>query len=197
MMRRKSFAFALAAVAALCVAAGGSARSEKTIQLRLRDGFVVKDTHIVCAVEISHALLPGIKVMGCEFANSKGAVPKTYEVVLGVNGAVAMARVGSGAALKTVFKRTPSVLGASGPRLYEIASGDSATVKGTAITCATTGKKTGARNTIVVTCFKLNTATGKARPNSYGIGITDGGAFIVHFDAKSKPTAVKLAQHGK
>jgi hypothetical protein len=197
MMRRKTFAFALAAVAALCVAAGGSARSEKTIQLRLRDGFVVKNTHILCAVEISHTLLPGTKVTGCEFANSKGAVPKTYEVVLGVDGSVAMAKVASGGALKPVFKRTPSVLGASGPRLYAISSGDGVTVKGTAITCATTGKKTAARNTIVVTCFKLNTATAKARPGSYGIGITDGGAFIVHFDAKSKPTPVKVAQHGK
>jgi len=196
-MRRAAFAFALAAAVALCAASGGSARSEKTIQLRLRDGFVVKNTHILCAVEISHTLLPGVKVTGCEFANSKGAVPKTYEVVLGVNGAVAMARVGAGGALETVFKRAPSVLGAAPPRLYEIASGDSITVKGTSITCVTSGKKSGAKNTIVVSCFKLNAATGKARPNSYGFGITDGGAFVVHFDAKSKPTPIKLAQHGK
>ena len=196
-MRRALFVFATVAAVTLGTTAAGSARSERIIQLRLRDGFVVKDTHILCAVELSKTLIPGVKVMGCEFATTTGAVPKTYEVVLGVNGAVVMARVGKGGAPSIVFRRTPSVAGATTtPKLYAIASGDSVTVKGTAISCATTGKKSGAKNTIVVTCFKFDPSIGKARPNSYGIGITDGGAFIVHFDAKSKATPVKTAQHG-
>ena len=70
-------------------------------------------------------------------------------------------------------------------------------MKGTALSCATTGKKTAKANTIVVTCFKLDLATGKARANSYGFGITDGGAFVVKFDAKAKAKPVKVVEHGK
>jgi hypothetical protein len=196
-MRRALLVLAAAAAAALVVAPEGSPRSDKIVELRVRDGFTVKDTHILCAVEISKALIPGIKVVGCEFASRQGGVPGTYEVVLGVDGRVALARVTKGGAPSVVYRRKPSVVGARTPKLYFLASGDGVTVKGTAITCAINGKKSGKQNSIAVTCFKLDRSSGKARPNAYGIGITDGGAFIVHFDSKSKAKPVKVVEHGK
>ena len=198
MTRRRLVAFAAVAVVALvAAAAAGSASTAKVVQLRLHDGFVVKNTHILCADVVSESLIPKTKVIACEFASRTGAVPKTYEVALGVNGEVALARVNKGGPASVVFRRKLSVVGAAAPKLYDLVSGDGVTVKGTALTCATTGKKTAKANTIVVTCFKLDLATGKARANSYGFGITDGGAFVVHFDAKAKATPVKVVQHGK
>jgi hypothetical protein len=197
MTQRALLVSVVAASAALVLAASGSPSSAKVVELQVNDGFTVKNTHVVCAVETSKVLIPGVKVVGCEFANRQGAVPKTYEAALGVDGQVALARVRAGSPPLVVDHRKPSVLGARAPRLYYLVSGDSITVKGTAIICATAGKKSGTKNSIAVTCFKRDQSTGKARPNSYGIGITDGGAFIVHFDAKSKATPVKIVAHGK
>jgi len=196
-MRRRSFVFAAIAVVALSGAAAGSARTTKIVQLRLHDGFVVKDTHVLCAVVVSESLIPKTKVIACEFATRTGAVPKTYEVALGVNGEIALARVNKTGPATVVFRRTLSVVGAAEPKLYGLAPGDGVTIKGTALSCAINGKKTAKANTIAVTCFKLDLATGKARANSYGFGITDGGAFVVRFDAKARAKPVKVVEHGK
>lgn len=195
-MRRTLLVLAAAALGALALTAVASSRSAKNVELRIQDGFAVKNTHILCEVEVSKSLIPGVKVIGCVFASRSGAVPKTYEAALGVNGAVALARVNQ-TGPPTVVYRKPSVFGAASAKLYDLASGDSVTVKGTAITCVIAGKKSLTKNTIVVTCFKVDATTGKPRPNSYGFGITDGGAFIARFDAKSKAVPVKVVQHGK
>jgi hypothetical protein len=196
-MRRTLLALAAAAAVALLLAAAGSSRSAKIVQLQIKDGFTVKDSHILCEVETSKTLIAGVKVVACVFASRTGAVPKTYEVALGVNGEVALAKVNKSGPASVVLRRKPSVRGAHTARLYFVVSGDGVTVKGTAITCAINGKKSGSKNSIVVTCFKLDQSNGKGRPNSYGIGITDGGAFLVHFDAKSKGTPIKVVEHGK
>jgi hypothetical protein len=195
-MRRILIVLAAMAAVALTLSAGASSRSDKTVQLRIQDGFTVKNTHILCEVEISKSLIPGVKVIGCVFASRSGAVPKTYEAALGVNGAVALAKVNK-TGPPTVVSRKPSVSGADSPKLYYLASGDSVTVKGTAITCLIAGKKSLTKNTTVVTCFKIDAASGKPRPSTYGFGITDGGAFIARFDANSKAVPVKVVQHGK
>ena len=130
------------------------------------------------------------------FANRSGAVPKTYEVALGVDGEVALARAQKGAPASIILRRRPSVVSARTPRLYLLVPGDGATVKGTAITCAVGRQKFGGKPATTVACFKVS-ASKKPQPNSYGIGITDGGAFLVHFDAKSKGTPIKIVQHGK
>jgi hypothetical protein len=196
MMRRSIFALAAAATVALAVAAAGSSRSTKVIQLQISDGFTVKGTHVLCEVETSKTLIPGVKVVGCVFANRSGAVPKTYEVALGVDGEVALARVNKGAPASIVLRRKLSVVSARTPRLYLLASGDGVTVKGTAITCAVNRQKFGSKLATTVGCFKID-ASKKPRPNSYGIGITDGGAFLVKFDARSKGSPIKIVFHGK
>ncbi len=195
-MRRAIFALAAAATVALAVAAAGSARSAKIVQLQMNDGFTVKGTHVLCEVETSKVLIPGVKVIGCVFANRNGAVPKTYEVALGVGGQVALARVNKGAPASIVLRRKPSVVSTRTPRLYYLASGDGITVKGTAITCAVGRQKFSGKLATTVACFKI-AASKKPRPGSYGIGITDGGAFVVHFDAKSKGSPIKVVVHGK
>ncbi len=188
---------ALAGVAvALVLAGAGSARSEKVVQLGLHDEFAVKNTHILCALEISKTLIPGQKLVGCTFASAKGPVPRTYAVALAVNGQTVIAKVKANGTPSVVFRR-PSVVRHATASLHVLTTGDAVTVKGTAITCAINKQKTGTKSFIVVSCFKLDLKTGKARPNTYGIGITDGGAFIVHFDAKSKATPVKVVAHGK
>ena len=68
-------------------------------------------------------------------------------------------------------------------------------MKGTAITCAVSKQKFGGTPATTVACFKVNPQK-KPRANSYGIGITDGGAFLVHFDKKSKGSPVEVVQHG-
>jgi hypothetical protein len=196
MMRRVVFALAAAAVTVLALAGAGSSRSAKVIQLSVSDGFTVKGTHILCEVETSKTLIPGVKVIGCIFANRSGAVPKTYEVALGVNGEVALARAQKGAPATVILRRKLSVVSAHTPRLYLLAPGDGATVNETAITCAVGRQKFSGKPATAVACFKVGTS-GKPRPNSYGMGITDGGAFLVHFDAKSKGSPIKVVLHGK
>jgi hypothetical protein len=119
-----------------------------------------------------------------------------------VNGEAALGRVGTDGKLKVVTTRGGT---ATGPRkqgperkgqLRQVGVGSALLVKGTAITCAVNTQKFGGKATRTVACFKVNPEK-KPRPNSYGIGITDGGAFLVHFDAKSKGAPVKVVQHGK
>ena len=197
-MRRLTILAALAAVLAVPGGAGAAA----PITLRLNDGFVPTGTSIVCAVEVSRTLVPGAKLLNCFIATRKGPVVKTYTVALAVNGEVALGRVGAGGKVTVVMKR-----GGGGPvtrqsgngnagRVYRADIGSTFIVKGTAITCAVAKQTFAGKSAKVVACFKID-AAGKPRPNSYGIGITDGGAFIVHFDAKSKGTPIKIVQHGK
>ena len=80
-MRRAIFPLAVAAAGALAVAAAGSARSAEIVQLQMNDGFTVKGTHVLCEVETSKVLIPGVKVIGCVFANRSGAVPKTSVLI--------------------------------------------------------------------------------------------------------------------
>ena len=68
-MRRMFIAAALLA-AALALPAGAGASTAVT--LRLKDGFVVKGTSIVCAVELSKTLLPGEKILECFIATRQG-----------------------------------------------------------------------------------------------------------------------------
>ncbi len=200
-MRRMFIAVALLA-AALALPAGAGAGAGRTITLRLGDGFAVKKSNILCAVQISHTLVPGQKLVACYFIGPKGApLPKTYAVALAVNGEAALGRVGTDGKLEVVTTRG----GGSAPApagkerkgaLHSVGLGAAVLVKGTAITCAVSTQKFGGKPARTVACFKVNPKK-QPRPNSYGIGITDGGAFIVHFDKNSKGSPVKVVQHGK
>src|SRR5262245_15835870 len=170
--------------AALALPAGAGAGSN--ITLRLGDGFAVKKTHILCAVQISHTLVPGQKLVACYFWGPNGPVPKTYTVALAVNGEVALGRVGKDGKLTVVTTRG----GGSAPAptgqdrkgtLHQVGLASAILVKGTAITCAVSSRKFGGKQVPTVGCFKVNPKK-KPRPNSWGIGLTDGGAFLVHFD---------------
>jgi hypothetical protein len=196
MMRRLTILAVLAAV----LAVPASAAAAKPVTLRRNDGFVPKGTSIVCAVELSRTLIPGAKLLDCFIATRKGAVPNTYTVALAVNGEAALGRVGANGKLTVVMKRgggpfTRQSGNGNVGKVYRADVGSTYLVKGTAITCAVAKQKFGGKSATTVACFKLD-AAGKPRPNSYGIGITDGGAFLVHFDAKSKGTPIKIVQHG-
>src|SRR5262249_20631507 len=96
-----------------------------------------------------------------------------------------------------VVYRRPAVVGHADPSLHIIGTGDAILVRGTTITCPVNRQTIDAHKFVVVSCFKFDPKTGKGKPNSYGVGITDGGAFVVHFDAKSKATPVKVVAHGR
>jgi hypothetical protein len=197
-MRRTFVALALlAATLALPVGAGAAS----SITLRLGDGFAVKGSSVVCAVQLSATLVPGEKLVDCFIATGTGPVPKTYTVALAVNGEVALGRVGAKGKVTIVMTRGGGPVqkqggnGAPG-KLYAAKVGSAFLVKGTAITCGVDKAKFGGKTAITVACFKVDPSK-KPRPNSYGIGITDGGAFLVHFDAASKGAPIKVVQHGK
>jgi len=198
-MRRTVIAAALLAAALVLPAAAGAGSS---VTLRLGDGFAVKKSNILCAVQLSKTLVPGQKLIACYFWGPNGPVPKTYTVALAVNGEVALGRVGTNGKLKVVATRgaTPTGPRKLGPerkgKLHQVGDGSALLVKGTAITCGVNTQKFGGKQTETVACFKVNPQK-KPRPNSYGIGITDGGAFLVHFDKKSKGSPVEVVQHGK
>ena len=196
-MRRIVTAVALAAALAVPAAAGAGS----SFTLRLNDGFAVQGTSIVCAVQLSKTLLPGAKLIDCFIATKTGPVPKSYTVALAVNGEVALGRVGTGGKVTVVLKQGGGAVTKQRPssspgRLYKAAVGSTFLVKGTAITCGVAKEPFGGKKVITVACFKVN-ASKKPRPNTYGIGITDGGAFVVRFDAKSKGIPVKVVVHGK
>lgn len=197
MIRRLSLLAALAAALAVPAATAAPA----PILLNLDDGFVPKNTNIVCAVEVSKTLLPGAKLLDCFIATSRGAVPNTYTVALAVNGEVALGKVDAKGKLTVVMKR-----GGGGPfvhqrpsgsagKVYRAVVGSTYVVKGTPIACAVVKQTVGGTSGTAVTCFKL-AGSGKPVPNSYGIGITNGNAFLVHFDAGSKATPIKIVAHG-
>lgn len=200
MMRRWLLVSVLLALA-LPAAAGSTA----TRTIRLNDEFAVEKSHILCAVENSKTFIPGQKLIVCFLvANPKiGPAPKTYAVALAVNGEVALGRVTKGGGIQVVTTRTPSspsstptATGSRKGALYKVAVGTAILVKGTAITCAVSRQKFAGKSVITVACFKVSSSK-KPRPSSYGIGMTDGGAFLVHFDAKSKGAPIKVVQHGK
>ena len=196
MRRRLVILAALAAALALPVRAGAGS----SFTLRLNDGFVVKGTSIVCAVQISKSLLPGEKLVACYIATRQGLVAKSYVVALAVNGEVALGRVQKGGAVKVVMSRGGGGVVKTSPssrkgRVYDAKLKSAFLVKGTAITCAVAKQKFGAKTATTVACFKVNRSK-KPRPNSYGIGMTDGGAFLVKFGANSKASPIKIVQHG-
>jgi hypothetical protein len=193
MMRRE---LVIAALLAAALVSSVPAGATTAITLKLGDEFGVRGTHILCTVQLSKTFVPGQKIVGCLYATPKGPVPKTYAVALAVDGEVALGRVGANGAPKVIMRRKPAVLHAAGPKLYAVGIGSALIVKGTAITCGVSKQKFGGKLAVTVACFKINPAR-KPRPNSYGIGITDGGAFIVHFDAKSQGTPIKVVEHGK
>src|SRR6478672_7391682 len=103
-MRRMFIAVALL-IAALALPAGAGAGDASSITLRLGDGFAVKKSNILCAVQISHTLVPGQKLIACYFFGPKGPVAKTYTVGLAVNGKVGLGRVGKDGKLEVVTTR--------------------------------------------------------------------------------------------
>ncbi len=188
-------------LAALALALPTAAATGNSITLRLNDGFVVKGTNIVCAVQLSKTLVPGAKLVSCYLETRQGPVPKSYTVGLAVNGEVALGRVSKSGSVTVVKKLgggpyVPSASRSAPGRVYEATIGSVFLIKGTAITCGVSTQSFGGKKATTVACFKLNPAK-QPRANSYGIGITGGGAFLVHFDAKSKATPVKIVQHGK
>jgi hypothetical protein len=186
-------------VAVGATAASADAVATKTITLKLGDEFVVKDTHIVCTAQISRTLVRGRRLIGCAFADSKGPVVKTYAVGLSVNGEAVLAKVKPDGTPQVVTRRKPAVArreAATQPRLYRLAPGDSVLVNDSALACAINKQTIAKRSTIVISCFLFDVAKRKARSNSYGFGITDGGAFLVHFDKNSVPTIVTSKKHG-
>jgi hypothetical protein len=163
----------------------------------------VKKSHILCAVQISKSLVPGKKLVACFWVGSpnSGPAPKTYGVALAVNGEAVLAKVGADGQIKIVKR----VGGKPGPKqgplartgkLFAVGVGSALQVKGSAIRCAVAKQSFGTKKKVTaVGCFKVGD-NGKPRPNSYGISITDGGALLVHFDARSKGSPVEVAQHG-
>ena len=181
----------------LALAAAAGARSEKIIRIGLHDEFAVRNTHILCEVEVSHTLIPGQELVGCAFLSAnRQPVPKTYAVALAVNGRVVLAKVKANGTPKVVYRR-PAVVRHTDPSLHIVSAGDGIIVRGTSITCSVNKQKAASNTFIVVSCFKIDLKTGKAKPNSYGVGITDGGAFVAHFDAKSKAVPIKVVAHGR
>ena len=83
----------VAALGAATFALPAGAATAPSVTLRLNDGFVVKGTNIVCAVQLSKTLVPGAKLASCFLETRQGPVPKSYTVALAVNGEVAMGRV--------------------------------------------------------------------------------------------------------
>ena len=72
-MRRTVIVVALlAAVLALPAGAGAG----NTVTLRLGDGFAVKQSHILCAVQLSKTLVPGQKLVACYFWGAERACPE-------------------------------------------------------------------------------------------------------------------------
>jgi len=198
---RRTFIVVALLTAALVLPAAGTGAAGKAITLRLGDGIAVKKTHILCAVQISHTLVPGQKLIACYFYGPKGPQPKTYAVGLAVNGVAALGRVGTDGKLQVVTTRGGGSAPSAGAKeregqLHEVGLDTAVLVKGTAITCAVSTQKFGGQPARTVACFKVNPKK-KPRANSWGVGITDGGAFIVHFDKHSKGAPVKLVQHGK
>jgi hypothetical protein len=186
----------LAAAAALALAAPAGA--SPVVTLHVNDEFAVKNTHILCAVQISKTLVPGQKLIACFYATPKGPVAGSYTTALAVNGEVALAKIGADGKPKVVMTRKPAVVArhAADPKLYAVGLNTVLVVKGTAITCAVKKQLFAGRSATTVGCIKIN-AQKKARPGSYGFGITDGGAFLVHFDSKSRAVPIKIVQHGK
>jgi hypothetical protein len=197
-MRR---AIVVAALAAAVLALPAGAASVASTTLRLNDGFVVKGTNIVCAVQLSKTLVPGAKLVSCFLETRQGPVAKSYTVALATNGEVALGRVSKSGKVTAVKKLGGGPVvkqaGRSAPgKVYDAQVGSVFLVKGTAMTCAVSKQSFGGKTkATTVACFKLNPAR-KPRANSYGIGITGGGAFLVHFDAKSKGQPVVVVQHG-
>src|SRR5215831_3827201 len=140
-MRRTviAVAFALLAVA---LPDGAGAAAGKSITLRLGDGFYVKKTHILCAVQLSKTLVPGQKLIACYFWGPNGPAPKTYTVALALNGEAAIGRVGEDGKLNVVTTRggTPTGPTKQGPerkgQLHQVGVGSALLVRGSAITCA-------------------------------------------------------------
>ena len=128
-------------------------------------------------------------------------MPKTYAVGLAVNGEAVLAKVGSNHQITIVKKYGGKPGPPDGPvartgELFKVDVGAALAVKNSAVRCAVTKQDFSGKKAKTVGCFKVG-ANGKPRPNSYGVGITDGGAFIVHFDAQSKGSPVKVVEHGK
>ncbi len=179
----------VAASLALAVPAAADTAGQ-VFKLKIGDGFTVSGTHIVCAAQVSKTLLPGKRLIGCAFSNSKGPLVGTYTVALAADGEVVAARVKTDGSAGVVYRRKPSVAG--GPaKLYTVKVNDVVLFTGTNITCSV-NKSSGGTAT---SCFPFSPAKGNALPNTYGVGITDKIAFVVHFDAKSKSTPVKVLQH--
>jgi hypothetical protein len=194
------FAAALLTAALAWPAATGAAN---LVTLRVNDEFGVKKSHILCAAQISKSLVPGKKLVACFLvANPKvGPAPKSYAVALTVTGEAVLAKVGKNGQITIVTKLGGNPGPSAGPlnrtgKLYTVPLGTALALKNSAIRCAVAKQDFGGKKAATVGCFKVG-ANKKPRPNSYGIGITDGGAFILRFGADSKGTPVKVVQHGK
>ena len=194
----KRLALVAATLAVFALPAGAATVPSTT--LRLNDGFVVKGTNIVCAVQLSKTLVPGAKLVSCFLETRSGPVPKSYTVALAVNGEVALGRVTKGGNVTVVKKLGGGPFAKQASRsapgkVYEAKVGSAFLVKGTAITCGVANQSFGGKSATTVACFKVNKSR-KPQPSSYGIGITGGGAFLVRFDAKSKASPVVVVRHG-
>src|SRR6476660_5115950 len=64
----------LTAALALPAGAGAGAGAGSSITIRLGDGIAVKKSHILCAVQVSHTLVPGQKLVACYFIGRKGTL---------------------------------------------------------------------------------------------------------------------------
>ena len=122
---------------ALPVEAGAAA---PVVKLKIGDGFVVTGSHVVCAAQVSKTLLPGDRVIGCAYSDSKGPVVGTYEVALAANGLAAIAKVKTDGSPSVVYRRTPAVAG-SQARIYNVKSGAVVFVTGTNIACSSASRR--------------------------------------------------------
>lgn len=190
-LRRIGVGAATSAAAGLAFAApAGADTAGQIVKLKIGEGFAVAGTHIVCAAQVSKTVLPGKRLIGCAYSTSKGPVVGTYAVALAVDGDVVVAKVKTDGSPGVVYRRMPAVAG--GPaKVYSVKVNDAVFFTGTNITCWVSASSGGT----ATSCFRSTAAKGNPLPNTYGVGITDKIAFVVHFDAKSKSTPVKVLQH--
>jgi hypothetical protein len=193
MRRRVILTTAAAAVVSAVMAATSGAVATKAVTLKLGDEFAVLKTHIICTAQISRTLVRGRKLIGCAFADRNGPVPKTYAVGLAVNGEAVLARVKADGTPQVVTRRKLSIARREAAKLYKLSPGDTVIVSGTPLACSINTSK---GKPILVSCFLFDFKKNNARPNSYGIAITEGGAFLIRFDKNSKASIIKSAKHG-
>jgi hypothetical protein len=190
MLGRVALAAAAGAAVGLALAVpAGADTATQVVKLKMGDGFVVTGTHVRCAAQVSKTLLPGDRVIGCAYSDSKGPVAGTYEVALAANGLAVIAKVKRDGSPSVVYRRKPAAA-SSRTKVYRVKSGAVVFVSDTNIACSVSKSSAG----VATSCFPFSVARANALPETFGVGITDRIAYMVRFDSKSKSIPIKVLQ---